>query len=43
MVDYLAKEALSTRDHSLAELPEVQRGMKLILYLDGFDTFPTLL
>ena len=35
-----------TRDHSLSELPEVQRGMKLILDLclsDGFDTFPTLL
>ncbi|OAY48992.1 hypothetical protein MANES_05G021300v8 [Manihot esculenta] len=36
----------STRDYALAELPEVQRGMKLILNLclsDGFDTFPTLL
>lgn len=36
----------STGDHTLAELPEVQRGMKLILNLclsDGFDTFPTLL
>ncbi|CAB4300676.1 unnamed protein product [Prunus armeniaca] len=35
-----------TRDHTLAELPEVQKGMKLILNLclsDGFDTFPTLL
>lgn len=35
-----------TRDHSLAELPEVQTGIKLILNLclsDGFDTFPTLL
>ena len=35
-----------TRDHTLSELPEVQRGMKLILNLclsDGFDTFPTLL
>ncbi|KAL5792209.1 hypothetical protein ACOSP7_000803 [Xanthoceras sorbifolium] len=35
-----------TRDYTLAELPEVQRGMKLILNLclsDGFDTFPTLL
>lgn len=35
-----------TRDYALAELPEVQRGMKLILNLclsDGFDTFPTLL
>ena len=34
------------RDHILSELPEVQRGMKLILNLclsDGFDTFPTLL
>lgn len=34
------------RDYALAELPEVQRGMKLILNLclsDGFDTFPTLL
>ncbi|KAM1068918.1 hypothetical protein ACFX13_000943 [Malus domestica] len=35
-----------TCDHSLAELPEVQTGIKLILNLclsDGFDTFPTLL
>ena len=35
-----------TGDHTLSELPEVQRGMKLILNLclsDGFDTFPTLL
>ncbi|XP_058083644.1 probable alkaline/neutral invertase F [Magnolia sinica] len=35
-----------TRDQALAEMPEVQRGMKLILNLclsDGFDTFPTLL
>ncbi|XP_059436702.1 alkaline/neutral invertase CINV1-like [Corylus avellana] len=35
-----------TRDHTLADRPEVQRGMKLILNLclsDGFDTFPTLL
>ncbi|KAK1559108.1 hypothetical protein Q3G72_010821 [Acer saccharum] len=35
-----------TRDYTLSELPEVQRGMKLILNLclsDGFDTFPTLL
>ncbi|KAL7203158.1 hypothetical protein ACSBR2_016464 [Camellia fascicularis] len=35
-----------TRDHTLSELPQVQRGMKLILNLclsDGFDTFPTLL
>lgn len=36
----------STGDYALAELPEVQRGMKLVLNLclsDGFDTFPTLL
>lgn len=36
----------STRDYALADLPEVQKGMKLILNLclsDGFDTFPTLL
>ncbi|EEF37366.1 probable alkaline/neutral invertase F [Ricinus communis] len=36
----------STHDYALAELPEVQKGMKLILNLclsDGFDTFPTLL
>ncbi|XP_031254032.1 probable alkaline/neutral invertase F [Pistacia vera] len=35
-----------TGDYTLAERPEVQRGMKLILNLclsDGFDTFPTLL
>ncbi|KAM7472319.1 hypothetical protein LguiA_010502 [Lonicera macranthoides] len=35
-----------TRDHTLSDLPAVQRGMKLILNLclsDGFDTFPTLL
>ncbi|KAF7849757.1 hypothetical protein BT93_L0311 [Corymbia citriodora subsp. variegata] len=35
-----------THDYSLAELPVVQKGMKLILNLclsDGFDTFPTLL
>ncbi|KAK9910143.1 hypothetical protein M0R45_034118 [Rubus argutus] len=35
-----------THDYALAELPEVQKGMKLILNLclsDGFDTFPTLL
>lgn len=35
-----------THDYSLSELPEVQRGMKLVLNLclsDGFDTFPTLL
>ncbi|KAH6834206.1 cytosolic invertase 2 [Perilla frutescens var. hirtella] len=35
-----------THDYSLSELPEVQRGIKLILNLclsDGFDTFPTLL
>ncbi|ESQ28004.1 hypothetical protein EUTSA_v10019647mg, partial [Eutrema salsugineum] len=36
----------STGDHSLAERPECQKGMKLILSLclsEGFDTFPTLL
>lgn len=36
----------STGDSSLAELPECQRGMRLILTLclsEGFDTFPTLL
>ncbi|KAJ8541758.1 hypothetical protein K7X08_002574 [Anisodus acutangulus] len=36
----------STGDVSLAETPECQRGMKLILSLclsEGFDTFPTLL
>ncbi|XVF33139.1 hypothetical protein REPUB_Repub17cG0142600 [Reevesia pubescens] len=36
----------STHDYTLAEMPEVQRGIKLILNLclsDGFDTFPTLL
>ncbi|KAJ9556031.1 hypothetical protein OSB04_010645, partial [Centaurea solstitialis] len=35
-----------TGDYTLAERPEVQKGMKLILNLclsDGFDTFPTLL
>ncbi|PPS16817.1 hypothetical protein GOBAR_AA03761 [Gossypium barbadense] len=35
-----------THDYTLSELPEVQKGMKLILNLclsDGFDTFPTLL
>ncbi|XP_030540918.1 probable alkaline/neutral invertase F [Rhodamnia argentea] len=35
-----------THDYSLADLPVVQKGMKLILNLclsDGFDTFPTLL
>ncbi|KAJ8900539.1 hypothetical protein K2173_025316 [Erythroxylum novogranatense] len=35
-----------THDYALAELPEVQKGIKLILNLclsDGFDTFPTLL
>ncbi|KAK5783621.1 probable alkaline/neutral invertase F [Gossypium arboreum] len=35
-----------TQDYTLSEMPEVQRGMKLILNLclsDGFDTFPTLL
>jgi hypothetical protein len=36
----------STGDHSLAEMPEIQRGMRLILSLclsEGFDMFPTLL
>ncbi|KAI3917286.1 hypothetical protein MKX01_000063 [Papaver californicum] len=36
----------STGDSSLAETPECQKGMKLILDLclsEGFDTFPTLL
>ncbi|KAG5575829.1 hypothetical protein H5410_055963 [Solanum commersonii] len=36
----------STGDVSLAETPECQRGMRLILSLclsEGFDTFPTLL
>lgn len=36
----------STGDISLAELPECQKGMRLILNLclaEGFDTFPTLL
>ena len=36
----------STGDSSLAEMPECQRGMRLILSLclsEGFDTFPTLL
>lgn len=36
----------SSRDLSLAETPDCQRGMKLILTLclfEGFDTFPTLL
>lgn len=36
----------STGDTSLAEMPECQRGMRLILSLclsEGFDTFPTLL
>ncbi|KAL5129786.1 putative alkaline/neutral invertase B [Glycine soja] len=36
----------STGDNSLAELPECQKGMRLILNLclsEGFDTFPTLL
>ncbi|KAH0981095.1 hypothetical protein GBA52_008272 [Prunus armeniaca] len=36
----------STGDSSLAELPECQKGMRLILSLclsEGFDTFPTLL
>ncbi|KAJ7558158.1 hypothetical protein O6H91_04G027000 [Diphasiastrum complanatum] len=36
----------STGDHSLADKPDCQRGMRLILTLclaEGFDTFPTLL
>ncbi|RVW93319.1 putative alkaline/neutral invertase B [Vitis vinifera] len=36
----------STGDSTLAELPECQKGMRLILTLclsEGFDTFPTLL
>jgi hypothetical protein len=36
----------STGDHTLADMPDCQRGMRLILTLclaDGFDTFPTLL
>lgn len=36
----------STGDSSLAELPDCQKGMRLILSLclsEGFDTFPTLL
>ncbi|CAK9233471.1 hypothetical protein BDL97_07G110300 [Sphagnum fallax] len=36
----------STGDHSLADMADCQRGMRLILELclsDGFDTFPTLL
>ncbi|CAN1259526.1 Probable alkaline/neutral invertase B [Linum perenne] len=36
----------STGDTTLAELPECQKGMRLILSLclsEGFDTFPTLL
>ncbi|KAJ7535924.1 hypothetical protein O6H91_12G105800 [Diphasiastrum complanatum] len=36
----------STGDHSLADMPDCQRGMRLILSLclaEGFDTFPTLL
>lgn len=36
----------STGDSSLAEMPECQRGIRLILSLclsEGFDTFPTLL
>ena len=36
----------STNDNSLAELPDCQRGISLILALclsEGFDTFPTLL
>ena len=36
----------STGDHSLADMPDCQQGMRLILTLclsEGFDTFPTLL
>uniref|UniRef100_A0A1J3K9N2 Alkaline/neutral invertase n=1 Tax=Noccaea caerulescens TaxID=107243 RepID=A0A1J3K9N2_NOCCA len=36
----------STGDYSLAETPECQKGMRLVLSLclsEGFDTFPTLL
>lgn len=36
----------STGDHTLADMPEFQSGMRLILSLclsEGFDTFPTLL
>jgi hypothetical protein len=36
----------STGDHTLKDMPDCQRAMKLILNLclsDGFDTFPTLL
>ncbi|KAK1369421.1 Alkaline/neutral invertase [Heracleum sosnowskyi] len=36
----------STGDNSLADMPECQKGMRLILSLclsEGFDTFPTLL
>jgi hypothetical protein len=36
----------STGDHTLADMADCQRGMRLILTLclaDGFDTFPTLL
>ena len=36
----------STGDHTLADMPDFQRGMRLILSLclsEGFDTFPTLL
>ncbi|CAK9219965.1 unnamed protein product [Sphagnum troendelagicum] len=36
----------STGDHNLADMPDCQRGITLILTLclsDGFDTFPTLL
>ena len=35
----------STGDHTLANMPDCQRGMRLILTLclaDGFNTFPTL-
>jgi hypothetical protein len=36
----------STGDHTLADMPDCQRGIRLVLNLclsEGFDTFPTLL
>ena len=36
----------STADHTLADMPDCQRGIRLVLNLclsEGFDTFPTLL
>ncbi|KAH7438314.1 hypothetical protein KP509_04G009700 [Ceratopteris richardii] len=36
----------STGDYTLADMPDIQRGMRLILSIclaEGFDTFPTLL